>query len=103
MFHIDKHFFAQHQLHYTRRPRNLKFGSLSNFHVKVSPQHSDVITAHSIYSGRGQERNEKRKSFSMSCTILCCHFALFAMKLNLYLPLRYFNHPELSAINLSLH
>ena len=39
----------------------------------------------------------------MICRILCCHLALFAMKLNLYLPLRYFNHPELSAINLSLH
>ena len=39
----------------------------------------------------------------MICRIFRCHLALFAMKLNLYLPLRYFNHPELSAINLSLH
>lgn len=102
MFHTDKHFSPSTD--YTRSRQNFKFGSLSNFHVKVSPQHSDVITAHSIYSGRGQERTEKKKkSFPMSCRILRCHFALFAMKLNLYLPLRYFNHPELSAINLSLH
>lgn len=59
MFHIDKHFSpSEHRLH-TYRRQNLEFGSLSNFHVKVSPQHSDVITAHSIYSGRGQERTEK--------------------------------------------